>query len=34
MGMGIDNSEHVEQLKKLHKEAKLPAFVDLPSQTS
>nr|Q9CWU0.2 RecName: Full=Putative ATP-dependent RNA helicase TDRD12; AltName: Full=ES cell-associated transcript 8 protein; AltName: Full=Tudor domain-containing protein 12 [Mus musculus] len=34
MGMGIDNSEHLEQLKKLYKEAKLPAFEDLPCQTS
>ncbi|GAB1291942.1 Putative ATP-dependent RNA helicase TDRD12 [Apodemus speciosus] len=34
MGMGIDNSEHLEQLKKLYKEAKLPAFEDLPGQTS
>uniref|UniRef100_A0A8C6HZU1 Putative ATP-dependent RNA helicase TDRD12 n=1 Tax=Mus spicilegus TaxID=10103 RepID=A0A8C6HZU1_MUSSI len=34
MGMGTDNSEHLEQLKKLYKEAKLPAFEDLPCQTS
>ncbi|KAM7339843.1 hypothetical protein ACRRTK_000458 [Alexandromys fortis] len=34
MGMGIDNSEHIEQLKKLCKEAKLPAFEDLLGQTS
>ncbi|XP_042638683.1 putative ATP-dependent RNA helicase TDRD12, partial [Orycteropus afer afer] len=26
MGMGIDNSEHIEQLKKLHEEAKMPTF--------
>uniref|UniRef100_A0A8C8VTP7 Putative ATP-dependent RNA helicase TDRD12 n=1 Tax=Peromyscus maniculatus bairdii TaxID=230844 RepID=A0A8C8VTP7_PERMB len=34
MGMGIDNSEHVEQLKRLYKEARLPAFEDLLGQTS
>ncbi|KAL1769473.1 ATP-dependent RNA helicase TDRD12 isoform X1 [Sigmodon hispidus] len=34
MGMGIDNSEHVEQLKILYKEAKLPSFEDLLGQTS
>nr|XP_026247073.1 putative ATP-dependent RNA helicase TDRD12 [Urocitellus parryii] len=26
MGMGIDNSEHIEQLKKLYKGAKMPTF--------
>ncbi|KAM5134210.1 putative ATP-dependent RNA helicase TDRD12 [Callospermophilus lateralis] len=26
MGMGIDNSEHIEHLKKLYKEAKMPTF--------
>lgn len=34
MGMGVDNSEHIEQLKKLYKEAKLPAFEELLGQTS
>lgn len=34
MGMGIDNSEHVEQLQRLYKEARLPAFEDLLGQTS
>ncbi|XP_040591431.1 putative ATP-dependent RNA helicase TDRD12 isoform X3 [Mesocricetus auratus] len=34
MGMGIDNSEHIEQLKKLYKEARLPSFEDLLGQTS
>ncbi|XP_062966000.1 putative ATP-dependent RNA helicase TDRD12 [Cynocephalus volans] len=33
MGMGIDNPEHVEQLKKLYKEAKMPAFEESLSQT-
>ncbi|XP_029422503.1 putative ATP-dependent RNA helicase TDRD12 [Nannospalax galili] len=33
MGMGIDNSEHVEQLKKLYEEAKMPTFEDLLNQT-
>ncbi|KAM9607947.1 putative ATP-dependent RNA helicase TDRD12 [Trichechus inunguis] len=26
MGMGVDNSEHIEQLRKLHKGATMPAF--------
>ncbi|XP_006887932.1 PREDICTED: putative ATP-dependent RNA helicase TDRD12 [Elephantulus edwardii] len=30
MGMGIDNSEHIEQLKKTCKGAKMPTFEDLP----
>ncbi|XP_073651850.1 putative ATP-dependent RNA helicase TDRD12 isoform X1 [Tursiops truncatus] len=33
MGMGIDNSEHVEQLKKLYKGAKMPTFEESVSQT-
>ncbi|XP_021567312.1 putative ATP-dependent RNA helicase TDRD12 [Carlito syrichta] len=33
MGMGIDNSEHVEKLKKLYKEAKMPAVEENLSQT-
>ncbi|XP_032342096.1 putative ATP-dependent RNA helicase TDRD12 [Camelus ferus] len=32
-GMGIDNSEHIEQLKKLCKGANMPAFEDGPRQT-
>ena len=32
-GMGIDNSEHVEQLKKLYKGAKVPTFEESVSQT-
>lgn len=34
MGMGIDNSEHIEQLGKLCKEAKIPAFEEYLSQLS
>uniref|UniRef100_A0A2K6G9N9 RNA helicase n=1 Tax=Propithecus coquereli TaxID=379532 RepID=A0A2K6G9N9_PROCO len=30
MGMGIDNSEHTEQLKKLYEGAKMPAFEESP----
>ncbi|KAB0350502.1 hypothetical protein FD754_015359 [Muntiacus muntjak] len=33
MGMGIDNSEHVEQLKKLYKGAKMPSFEESLNQT-
>nr|XP_019598272.1 PREDICTED: putative ATP-dependent RNA helicase TDRD12 [Rhinolophus sinicus] len=33
MGMGIDNSEHIEQLKKLCKGAEMPAFEESLSQT-
>uniref|UniRef100_H0WIW3 Putative ATP-dependent RNA helicase TDRD12 n=1 Tax=Otolemur garnettii TaxID=30611 RepID=H0WIW3_OTOGA len=33
MGMGIDNSEHTEQLKKLYEGAKMPASEESPSQT-
>ncbi|XP_076988367.1 putative ATP-dependent RNA helicase TDRD12 isoform X3 [Tamandua tetradactyla] len=33
MGMGIDNSEHIEQLKKLVEGAKMPAFEESLSQT-
>ncbi|XP_074170538.1 putative ATP-dependent RNA helicase TDRD12 isoform X2 [Rhinolophus sinicus] len=33
MGMGIDNSEHIEQLKKLYKGAEMPAFEESLSQT-
>nr|XP_020138913.1 putative ATP-dependent RNA helicase TDRD12 isoform X1 [Microcebus murinus] len=33
MGMGIDNSEHTEQLKKLYEGAKMPAFEENPSHT-
>ncbi|XP_054553035.1 putative ATP-dependent RNA helicase TDRD12 isoform X2 [Talpa occidentalis] len=33
MGMGIDNSDHIEQLKKLYKGAKMPTFEESLSQT-
>ncbi|XP_078218235.1 putative ATP-dependent RNA helicase TDRD12 isoform X3 [Callithrix jacchus] len=33
MGMGIDNPEHAEQLKKLREGAKIPAFEESLSQT-
>lgn len=33
MGMGIDNSEHIEQLKKFYEGAKMPSFEESPSQT-
>lgn len=33
MGMGIDNPEHIEQLKKLREDAKIPAFEESLSQT-
>ncbi|OWK15840.1 hypothetical protein Celaphus_00004332 [Cervus elaphus hippelaphus] len=33
MGMGIDNSEHVEQLKKLYKGAKMPSSEESLNQT-
>lgn len=33
MGMGIDNPEHVEQLKKLREDAKIPACEESLSQT-
>ncbi|XP_053460585.1 putative ATP-dependent RNA helicase TDRD12 isoform X1 [Nycticebus coucang] len=33
MGMGVDNSEHTEQLKKLYEGAKMPASEESPSQT-
>lgn len=33
MGMGIDNAEHIEQLKKLYKGAKMPTFEESQSQT-
>lgn len=33
MGMGIDNSEHIEQLKKLYEGAEMPAFEESLSQT-
>ncbi|ELK00520.1 Tudor domain-containing protein 12, partial [Pteropus alecto] len=32
MGMGIDNSEHIEQLKQLYEGAKMPAFEESLSQ--
>lgn len=32
MGMGIDNSEHIEQLKQLYEGAKTPAFEESLSQ--
>ncbi|MBZ3885328.1 DEAD-box ATP-dependent RNA helicase 20, partial [Sciurus carolinensis] len=32
MGMGIDNSEHIEQLQKLYKGAKMPTFEEHTSQ--
>nr|XP_001915639.3 putative ATP-dependent RNA helicase TDRD12 isoform X4 [Equus caballus] len=33
MGMGVDNSEHIEQLKKLYEGAKMPACEESLSQT-
>ncbi|KAG8510029.1 putative ATP-dependent RNA helicase TDRD12, partial [Galemys pyrenaicus] len=33
MGMGTDNSEHIEQLKKLCKGSNMPTFEESPSQT-
>ncbi|KAI2590151.1 tudor domain containing 12 [Homo sapiens] len=33
MGMGIDNPEHIEQLKKLREDAKIPACEESLSQT-
>ncbi|XP_023439450.2 putative ATP-dependent RNA helicase TDRD12 [Dasypus novemcinctus] len=33
MGMGIDNSEHIEQLKMLCKRAKMPSFEECINQT-
>ncbi|XP_036886714.1 putative ATP-dependent RNA helicase TDRD12 [Sturnira hondurensis] len=33
MGMGVDNSEHIEQLKKLYEGAKMPAVEESLSQT-
>ncbi|XP_069919365.1 putative ATP-dependent RNA helicase TDRD12 [Oryctolagus cuniculus] len=33
MGMGVDNSAHVERLKKLYEEAKMPAFEEHLTQT-
>lgn len=32
MGMGIDNSEHIEQLKTLHERAKMPPDEESLSQ--
>lgn len=32
MGMGIDNPEHMEQLKQLYEGAKMPAFEESLSQ--